>query len=85
MTITDRFVSITDIRKNASFYINNISSTGERLIFVNNKPKAVLIDIKMYEELLQKSNNIEFEPLIWSEEMLGMKEHAMLISLMRDA
>lgn len=63
MTIADKFISITDIRKNASFYINNIGSTGERLIFVNNKPKAVLIDIKVYENLLGKKN-VEFEPLV---------------------
>jgi hypothetical protein len=84
MKIIDKCISVTDIRKNASFYINNIGTTGERLIFVNNKPKAVLIDIHIYEELL-KSRDIEFEPLTWSGEISTSKEHINLLELMRNA
>jgi prevent-host-death family protein len=84
MIIADKFISITDIRKNASLYINNISTTGERLILVNNKPKAVLIDITIYEELLEK-RNIEFESMTGSDEVLGTKEHKSLLSLMKTA
>ncbi|MDD5213801.1 MAG: type II toxin-antitoxin system Phd/YefM family antitoxin [Candidatus Gracilibacteria bacterium] len=84
MTFVDNFISITDIRKKASFYINNIEKTGNKIIFVNNKPKAVLIDIKMYESLLNKSD-IEFESILGSAEVLGSEEHENLLSLMRKA
>lgn len=84
MTFVDNFISITDIRKKASFYINNIEKTGNKIIFVNNKPKAVLIDIKMYESLLNKSD-IEFESILWSAEVLWSEEHENLLSLMRKA
>ena len=84
MSIVDKFVSITDVRRNASFYINNINKNWEKIILVNNKPKAVLIDIKIYEQLIEK-NNIEFESLEWSSETLWTKEHNTLLSLMRKA
>lgn len=84
MTIADKFISITDIRKHASRYINNISVTGEKLIFVNNKPKAVLIDIKTYETFISR-NDIAFEGLTGSEEVLGTEEHKSLMSLLKNA
>jgi len=83
MTIIDNFISITDIRKKASFYINNIKSGWDKIIFVNNKPKAVLIDIEKYDKLL--NNNIEFSWLIWSQEFIWTEEHSNLLTLMRKA
>jgi prevent-host-death family protein len=84
MTYVDKFISITDIRKNASFYINNIKETWDKIIFVNNKPKAVLIDIANYEDFLKKED-IKFEWLSWSEEIIWTKQHNDLISLMKKA
>lgn len=84
MTFVDNFISITDIRKKASFYINNISKTWNKIIFVNNKPKAVLIDIKIYESLLNKSD-IEFESMSWSAEALETEDYKNLLSLMKKA
>ncbi len=83
MTIIDNFISITDIRKKASFYINNISKNWDKIIFVNNKPKAVLIDIEKYDKLL--NNNIEFSWLIWSQEVIWTEEYNNLLTLMRKA
>lgn len=84
MKIADKFISITDMRKNASQYIGSLSTTGEKWIFVNNKPRAVLMDIAAYERLLG-NDDLVFETLEWSDEMLQTKEHRDFISLLRNA
>ncbi len=50
----------------------------------NNKPKAVLIDIKVYEYLINKSD-IEFESISGSSEVLETQEYKNLLSLMKKA
>jgi len=76
------FVSITDIRKNTSFVIDWLKKDKEKIIFKNNKPTAILIDFKYYEELY-KNNSIDIEPVIWSEEFIWTDKHKKLISLMK--
>ena len=83
--IKDKFISITDIRKNASSYISNIKKTWNKIIFVNNKPKAMLIDIDEYEKLIAKKIDLKFEPIKWSEEILTEEEHTNFIDLLRNA
>lgn len=50
--LKDKFISITDLRKNASTYIWWIVSWWEKIIFVNNKPRAVLIDFELYDKFI---------------------------------
>ncbi len=47
--IKEQCISITDLRKNATMYLGSLKKP--KYIFVNNKPKAVLIDIDEYEKL----------------------------------
>ena len=50
MKFTDKCISITDLRLKTKQCLSDLS-TGERYIFVNNKPTAVLVDIDVFEEL----------------------------------
>jgi len=47
--IKEQCISITDLRKNATTYLGSLKKP--KYIFVNNKPKAVLMDIDEYEKL----------------------------------
>ena len=51
--LQDQCVSITDLRTNTKKCLENLNE-GEKYVFVNNKPKAVIVDLKLYESL--KSN-----------------------------
>lgn len=53
--LKEKFISITDLRKNASTYVWWISKSWEKIIFVNNKPKAVLIDFDIYDKLVNEN------------------------------
>jgi len=83
MTLINNFVSITDIRQNATTYINELKNTGDTIIFRNNKPTAVLIDFARYEKLTSKISNIE--ELEWSNEVIWTKDHNDFISLLKQA
>jgi hypothetical protein len=50
--ITDKCISVTDLRMHTKKYIDDLKK-GEKIIFINNKPKAVLIDIQIYEHMLE--------------------------------
>ncbi len=47
--IKEQCISVTDLRKNASTYLGALKKP--KYIFVNNKPKAVLMNIDDYEKL----------------------------------
>jgi len=81
MTIKEKFVSVSQVRKDISSYIKNLKTSWEKIVFVNNKPKAVLLDFDKYEQLLNQKNNVT--PLEWSEEVLWTKDHDDFISLIR--
>ncbi|USN58965.1 MAG: type II toxin-antitoxin system Phd/YefM family antitoxin [Candidatus Peribacteria bacterium] len=61
--IKDRVISISDLRTNATKIINDLPKTGDKYIFVHNKPKAVLVDIDWFENARKKINvhGIEFD------------------------
>lgn len=62
MPITDSCISITDLKKNANGYIKWLKKEGSKVIFVNNKPVAVLVDIETYEQQIQESRWFTFDP-----------------------
>ena len=54
--LTDQCVSVTDLKKNMNAYVKDLRK--DKIIFVNNAPVAVLIDIKKYEKMMRESNFI---------------------------
>jgi len=60
--ITDQCVSVTDLKKDMNAIIRNLKR--EKIIFVNNTPVAVLMDVKKYEKIIWEKDiiNITIEP-----------------------
>ena len=52
--LTDQCVSVTDLKKNMNAYVKDLKK--DKIIFVNNAPVAVLIDIKKYEKMMHENN-----------------------------
>ena len=52
--LTDQCISVTDLKKNMNAYVKNLRK--DKIIFVNNAPVAVLIDIKKYEKMIREGN-----------------------------
>jgi prevent-host-death family protein len=48
---SEQCISVTDLSKNASNIIKKSANLGLQYIFVNNKPKAVIIDYAIWESL----------------------------------
>ena len=59
--LTDQCVSVTDLKKNMNAYVKDLKK--DKIIFVNNAPVAVLIDIKKYEKIMHEGNFLN----IWVE------------------
>lgn len=49
--LTDQCVSVTDLKKNMNAYVKDLKK--DKIIFVNNAPVAVLMDVKKYEKMMQ--------------------------------
>ena len=52
--LTDQCISVTDLKKNMNAYVKDLRK--DKIIFVNNAPVAVLIDIKKYEKMIREGN-----------------------------
>ena len=52
--LTDQCISVTDLKKNMNSYVKDLRK--DKIIFVNNAPVAVLIDIKKYEKMIREGN-----------------------------
>ncbi len=50
---TTNFVSITDLRQSATKIITWLKKTWDQIIFINNKPSAVLISYEEYQEMTE--------------------------------
>ena len=50
--LTDQCVSVTDLKKNMNAYVKDLRK--DKIIFVNNAPVAVLLDIKKYEKMIRE-------------------------------
>jgi PHD/YefM family antitoxin component YafN of YafNO toxin-antitoxin module len=51
--LTEQVISITDLRKDTTSIINNLRLP--KYVFVNNKPKAVVMDMEEYETLKRQA------------------------------
>ena len=59
--LTDQCVSVTDLKKNMNAYVKDLKR--DKIIFVNNAPVAVLMDVKKYEKMMHEGNFLN----IWVE------------------
>ena len=59
--LTDQCVSVTDLKKNMNAYVKDLRK--DKIIFVNNSPVAVLMDVKKYEKMMRVGNFLN----IWVE------------------
>ena len=59
--LTDQCVSVTDLKKNMNAYVKDLKR--DKIIFVNNAPVAVLMDVKKYEKMMREGNFLN----IWIE------------------
>jgi len=60
---SDQCVSITDLKRNASGLIKWLKNDGNKIIFVNNKPVAVLVDINNFDIQVEEPFHFNF----WEE------------------
>ena len=54
--LTDQCISVTDLKKNMNAYIKDLRR--DKIVFVNNTPVAVLMDVKKYEKMMHESNSL---------------------------
>jgi len=59
--LTDQCVSVTDLKKNMNAYVKDLRK--DKIIFVNNAPVAVLMDVKKYERMMIENKFLN----IWAE------------------
>lgn len=52
--LTDQCISVTDLKKNMNAYVKDLRK--DKIIFVNNAPVAVLMDVKKYEKMMKQGN-----------------------------
>lgn len=50
---TNKIISITDLRQSATTIIKDLKNTGDQVVFINNKPSAVLISYDDYQKLTE--------------------------------
>ena len=59
--LTDQCISVTELKKNMNAYVKDLRR--DKIIFVNNAPVAVLMDVKKYEKMMREGNFLN----IWAE------------------
>ena len=52
--LTDQCVSVTDLKKNMNSYVKDLRR--DKIIFVNNAPVAVLMDVKKKKKIMHEGN-----------------------------
>ena len=60
--ITDQCISITELKRNASAVIKTLKKDWNKIIFVNNKPIAVLSDIDNFNLSIEEPFEFDFWP-----------------------
>ena len=60
---TDQCVSVTDLKKDMNSMLKNLRK--DKIIFVNNTPVAVLMDVRKYEQMIKDWDflNSSIEPI----------------------
>lgn len=69
----EQCISVTDLKQNANTYIKNIQEP--KVIFVNNKPKAVIIEFDQYQKFfVEEQFSFTFDPPVKPSEILSAYE-----------
>lgn len=55
--LSDQCISITDLRTKTKECLDNLQD-AEKYIFINNKPIAVIVNLKQFEEIKRKAENL---------------------------
>ena len=58
--VTDQCVSVTDLKRNSRAILLSLKKSGPKVIFVNNKPVAVLQDIDDAQLSIQPDFSFDF-------------------------
>lgn len=61
--ITDQCISVTDLKRDTKSILSSLKIDGPKIVFVNNKPVAVLKDISASDLVISEEFNFEF----WEE------------------
>ena len=62
LILIDQCVAVTELKRNASGLIKSLKKNWNKIIFVNNKPVAVLSDIDDFDFCIEDSFNFDFWP-----------------------
>lgn len=79
--LSSQVISITDLRTNTAKIIDSLR--GVKYVFVNNKPKSVIMDIKSYEKMKRESLRREIKEETEQAERNG-KRYTNVDELMKD-
>ena len=69
--LQEQCVSVSELRKNMSMYIDEVQQNRHKIIFSNNKPVAVLVSIDQYPMDIQPSFSFDFTPPLDPKEVLS--------------
>ncbi len=69
--IQEQCISVSELRKNMSTYIEEVQHHKHKIIFSNNKPVAVLLSIDAYPLDIQPSFSFDFTPPLDPKEVLS--------------
>jgi len=60
--ISNKVISISELKTQPSKYVNLLKTEWDKYIFVHSKPKAVLMDVEKYEKIISflEENNLWF-------------------------
>ncbi len=62
LMIASQVVSISDLRTHRQKVLTSLTKEGSKYIFVNNKPRAVLLTCDEYEKLKDIADAFAFDP-----------------------
>jgi len=66
----DKCISVTELKKNASQHIKALKTEWTKIIFVNNKPVAALVDINNFDIQIDEPFHFTFKDWLDPKEVL---------------
>lgn len=69
--IKEQCISVSELRKNMSTYINEVQQNKPKIIFSNNKPVAVLVSVDEYPMDIQPAFSFDFKTPVDPKEILS--------------
>lgn len=69
--ITKQCISITDLKRDASKHIKSLKTEWSKVIFINNKPVAILSDIDNFDLHIDEPFDFKFDVPVDPKEILS--------------